>query len=199
MMQTELQISDAEKLRQRNCELAILDGIAEALNRSVNLDQALHAALSQCVDLFGMHTGWIWLFDDQSGEISLAAVQNLPPGLANNPELMKGSCYCLDTYRAGDMAGAANINVITCSRLKKLVDGTAGLRYHASVPLNAGERQLGVLNVASSDWRELTDEDLWLLYTLGDMLSIAIERARLTAGRTWSSRRSVVCAWWMAC
>jgi two-component system NarL family sensor kinase len=181
MIQTDLQTSDAEKLRQRNRELAILNGIAQALNRSVNLNQALQAALSQCADLFGMHTGWIWLVDDRSGEISLAAVQNLPPGLANNPELMQGSCYCLDTYRAGDMAGAANINVITCSRLKKLVDGTAGLRYHASVPLNAGERQLGVLNVASSDWRELTDEDLRLMHTLGDMLSIAIERARLFA------------------
>jgi two-component system NarL family sensor kinase len=38
---------------------------------------------------------------------------------------------------------------------------------------------LGVLNVASTDWRELSPEDLQLLYTLGDMISIAIERARL--------------------
>jgi two-component system NarL family sensor kinase len=37
------------------------------------------------------------------------------------------------------------------------------------------------LNVASVDWRELTPDDLRLLYTLGDMLSIAIERARLFA------------------
>jgi two-component system NarL family sensor kinase len=180
-MQTHLQVSDTEKLRQRNRELAILNGIAEALNRTVNLDQALQAALSQAADLFGLHTGWIWLMDENRGDTYLAASQNLPPGLVNNPELMHGSCYCLDTYRAGDMEGAANINVIICSRLKNLVDGTGGLRYHASVPLNAGERQLGVLNVASSDWRELTEEDLRLLYTLGDMLSIAIERARLFA------------------
>lgn len=179
MLQTKPSTSDSEKLQLRNRELAILNGIANALNRSVNLDQALQTALSQAADLFGLHTGWIWLVDDRTGETYLAAAQNLPPALIQNPELMQGSCYCLDTYRAGDMSGAANINVITCSRLKKLVDGTAGLRYHASVPLNAGERQLGVLNVASNDWRELTEEDLRLLYTLGDMLSIAIERARL--------------------
>jgi two-component system NarL family sensor kinase len=75
--------------------------------------------------------------------------------------------------------GAANVNVITCSRLKKLVGGTSGLRYHASIPLYAHSKQLGVFNVVSSDWRELSAEDLRLLYTVGDVLSIAIERARL--------------------
>ena len=35
--------------------------------------------------------------------------------------------------------------------------------------------------MASVDWRELTADDLRLLYTIGDMLSIAIERARLFA------------------
>jgi two-component system NarL family sensor kinase len=35
------------------------------------------------------------------------------------------------------------------------------------------------MNVASPDWRELSPDDLRLLYTVGDLLSIAIERARL--------------------
>src|SRR4029079_12064962 len=81
----------------------------------------------------------------------------------------------------GDLAGAANVNVITCSRLSGLVDGTDGLRYHASIPLYAHGKPLGVLNVASTDWRELSEADLRLLYTVGDLLSIAVERARLFA------------------
>ena len=36
-----------------------------------------------------------------------------------------------------------------------------------------------MLNVASGDWRELSSDDLRLLYTVGDLLSIAVERARL--------------------
>lgn len=35
------------------------------------------------------------------------------------------------------------------------------------------------MNVASPDWRSLSPEDLQLLYTVGDLLSIAVERARL--------------------
>jgi len=173
--------SDADELQRRNRELSILNIIAQALNRSVDLEQTLHAALAQAADLLDLHTGWIWLLEETSGESYLAATQNLPPGLANHPELMEGSCYCLDTYRAGDLDGAANVNVVTCSRLKKLVGGSAGLRYHASIPLYAHGKQLGVLNLASPDWRELSPADLRLLYTVGDLLSIAIERARLFA------------------
>ena len=171
--------SYSEQLHRRNRELSILNTIAQALNRSVDLDQALQTALAQAAELLGLHTGWVWLVHEQTGETYLAAAQNLPSGLIQNPELMEGSCYCLDTYRAGDLSGAANVNVITCSRLKKLVGGTDGLRYHASIPLYAHGKQLGVLNVASGDWRELSPEDLRLLYTVGDLLSIAIERARL--------------------
>ncbi len=173
--------TDALELKQRNRELVILNAIAQALNREVDLDQALQSALANSAGLLDLQTGWIWLLDEDSGEPYLAAALNLPPALANHPRRMSGTCYCLDTFRAGDMEGAANVNVITCSRLRWLTSETRGLKYHASIPLYAHEKQLGVLNVASPDWRELSPEDLRLLYTVGDMLSIAIERARLFA------------------
>jgi two-component system NarL family sensor kinase len=175
------QASITEELRQRNRELSILNEIAQALNGEVDLDHALQATLAQVAGLLDLQTGWIWLLREGTGESYLAASQNLPTGLAGNPHRMTGSCHCLDTYRRGDMSGAANVNVVACSRLASLVDGTNGLSYHASIPLYAHGRKVGVLNVASPDWRELSAEELRLLYTVGDMLSIAIERARLFA------------------
>lgn len=162
-------------------ELAVINEIAQALNRTVDLDEALRTTLAHVADLFALHTGWIWLLNEQTGDSYLAAAQNLPPALTEKPQRMEGSCYCLDTFHAGDMAGAANVNVITCSRLSELMNGTENLRYHASIPLYAHGKPLGVLNVASTDWRELSEDDLRLLYTVGDLLSIAIERARLFA------------------
>ena len=168
-------------LERRNRELSVLNAIARELNRSVNPDQALRFALSQVAELLGLRTGWIWLIDKDSPEPYLAAAQNLPPALADDPRRMDGSgyCYCLDTYKNGDLEGAANVNVLTCSRLSGLVDGTGGLRYHASIPLYAGDKKLGVMNLASPEWRRLSAEDLQLLYTIGDLLAIAVERARL--------------------
>jgi two-component system NarL family sensor kinase len=171
--------SYAAQLRRRNYELSVLNEISQALNGSVDLDQALHTALAQVARLLDLQTGWVWLLDEETEQSYLAAAQNLPPVLAQNPRKMEGSCYCLRTYRAGDLEGAANVNVVACSRLEGLVDGTDGLQYHSSIPLYAHGKKLGVMNVASTDWRELSPEDLQLLYTVGDMISIAIERARL--------------------
>ena len=89
---------NTDKLRRRNKELSILNAIAEALNREVDLDQALHTTLAQVADLLDLQTGWIWLLHQDSGQSYLAAAQNLPPALVHTPERMEGSCYCLDTY-----------------------------------------------------------------------------------------------------
>ncbi len=172
---------NAKDLRRLNHELSVLNAIARELNRSVNLGETLEFALSQVADLLGLRTGWIWLIDESTSEPYLAAARDLPPALSNDPGRMDGSgyCYCLDTYKKGDLDGAANVNVMTCSRLKGLVDGTDSLRYHASIPLYKGDEKLGVMNVASPGWRSLSPEDLELLYTIGDLLSVAVERARL--------------------
>lgn len=175
---------DAAALTRRNRELSILNSIAEALNRSVQLDEALHTVLVQVAELFNMPTGWVWLLHEERGDSYLAAAHNLPPVLACNPAKMEGSCYCLDTFYEGDLNGAANINVVTCTRLRGLVDGTDGLRYHASIPLYAHERKIGVFNVASADWCELAADDLRLLHTIGDLLGMAVERAQLFARST---------------
>ncbi|MEM7345925.1 MAG: histidine kinase, partial [Chloroflexota bacterium] len=179
--------SNAGKLRQRNRELAILHSIAAALNGEVNLDQALQTALAQVAELFNLHTGWIFLLHEETNAPYLAAAQELPPALAENfCELMEGRCTCLNSYDAGKLDNKDRVNVITCSRLDDLVAGTDGLRYHASIPLYAQNKALGVLNVASAEshWWEESAESLHLLYTVGDLLSIAIERTRLFAQST---------------
>jgi two-component system NarL family sensor kinase len=174
---------------RRSHELSILNDVARALNASVDLSTLLARALEKVAELLGLSTGWVLLFDE-AGEPYTAAAQNLPPGLREEPELLAGWCYCLELLDDGDLDGAANIGVISCSRLRKLglARGvTAGLRFHASVPLEiqAGEevRRLGMLNVAGPEWRELDPDELNLLHTIGDMLGVAIERARLHARR----------------
>lgn len=168
-----------DRLVQKNQELSILNRIAAALNREVDLHQALHVALGNIVDLFNLDTGWIFLLDEDTEKFYTAATIGLPPALADHPRRMGGTCYCIDAYVDGEMEGAANIAAITCSRLKDLKAGTEGLRYHASIALNTQDKQLGILNVASTDWREISAAELRLLHTIGDLMSIAIERARL--------------------
>ena len=84
---------------------------------------ALDTALAQVAELLDLRTGWIWLLREVTGEPYLAATTSLPPALIDNPQWMAGgSCYCLDTFRSGVLNGAANVNVVACTRLKDLVD-----------------------------------------------------------------------------
>ncbi len=162
-------------------DLATLNTLAQALSHSIDLGQVLRTALDTVAELLGLDTGWVWLLDETSGAARLAASRNLPPGLVSHPELLEGACYCLNTYRAGDLRGAANVNVVWCSRLDRLVEGTNGLQCHASIPLYVDDRKLGIVNVASRDWRELSGEELDLLYTIGALVSLSVERTRLAA------------------
>ncbi|NJL94439.1 MAG: SpoIIE family protein phosphatase [Anaerolineae bacterium] len=66
-----------------------------------------------------------------------------------------------------------------CSRLGGVSGDRAGLVVHASAPLRAGERVLGILNVAAHDWREFTPRALALLENVGQYMGLTLERARL--------------------
>jgi len=165
-------------------ELSILNAIAEALNRSPDVESALDRSLALVAELLGMQTGWIWLLDPGSDQMYGAATLNLPPYL-QQPIQMTGqeTCSCIWDFRAGTLT-AKNVDVMECSRLRRAIRNkeeaqTAGLRYHASVPLSFGKTPLGILNVTGPAWRELTAGELALLSTIAYQIGIAIERARL--------------------
>ena len=169
----------SQKLEQRNRELAILKAIAEELNRAADVKSALENALALVAELLELRSGWVWLLDEISGEPYLAASRMLPPYLTAKPSRMRGNwCWCLTTFEAGDLDGAAAVNILECTRLAGHVKGTNGLQYHASIPIYAHDKPLGIMNVASSDWRKLSDNDLQLLSTIGYQIGIAVERAR---------------------
>ncbi len=175
-----------------NRDLAVLYAIAGYLNHKVDVHEALQEVLARVTEMLGLRTGWVWLLNERNFPY-LAAAQALPPYLADHYERMAGSCLCLDTFLSGDMETAANIDVLRCSRLKNAErdsDPSAlGLRFHASIPIYAGNTPLGVFNVASEDWRELQVEELQLLHIISDQIGLAMQRARLSAEHTRAAAR----------
>ncbi len=183
---------ESDSLLRGNRDLAILYAIAGHLNHKIDVHEALQEVLAQVTKLLGLQTGWVWLLDEQDKPY-LAAAQSLPPYLADYPQRMTGSCLCLDTFLEGDLEGAANLDVLRCTRLKNAErendPSSLGLRFHASVPIYAGDTPIGVLNVASEDWRELEAEKLQLLHIIGDQIGLAIQRARLSDEHTQAATR----------
>ena len=179
-------------LLRGNPDLAVLYAIAGYLNHQVDVREALQEILARVTELLHLQTGWVWLLNEE-GTPYLAASQALPPYLMNHSERMSGSCLCLDTFLNGTLGGAANIDVLRCSRLKNAErdsdPSSLGLRFHASIPIYAGDTPLGVLNVASEDWRELQPQELQLLHIISDQIGLAMQRARLSADHTRAATR----------
>jgi len=162
-------------------QLEIVGEVAEALTTSHSVEQALDKTLELVTGLLGLETGWVWLFDPDTGHIYAAAARNLPPYLQEPVRMSGAPCWCINEFRDGSLS-ARNIDVMECSRLRPAVrdaDLTHGLAHHASVPLVFQGKQLGIMNITAPAMRRLTKSELSLLATIGLQVSIAIERARL--------------------
>jgi two-component system NarL family sensor kinase len=173
--------ADADVLRRRNHELATLKQIAETLNKGIGLHETLANTLPLVVKLLALHTGWLFLLDEEKA-FHVAAHHNLPSALAYPGPPWRGECTCQKLARTGQLRGAAQ--VVECSRLHSAPGDRQGLAYHASVPLVEGERLLGIMNMATSHWDVFTPQDLQLVTAVGYQLATAIERAQLAEQAT---------------
>jgi sigma-B regulation protein RsbU (phosphoserine phosphatase) len=165
-------------------KLTALNEIAETLNRTVDMGNALQEALERLVELMGLETGWIFLKDPSAKNqwagrgYALAAHHNLPPALAlGRARAWKGGCQCQTLCNTNQLA--RSYNEVRCSRLASGGGNRNNLAVHASVPLCSGERVLGILNVAAPDWSAFNEVALALLTNAGSQIGIALDRAQL--------------------
>jgi two-component system NarL family sensor kinase len=170
--------------RSSQRDLEIVGSIAETLNSSPSVQEALERTLELVTDLLGLQTGWVWLVDPETNHIYSAAARNLPPYL-QDPVRMSGDawCWCIEQFRDGTLT-PRNVDVMECSRLRPAVrarqtDLTRGLAHHASVPLSFQGKPLGIMNITAPAMRRLTKPELRLLGVIGMQVGIAVERARL--------------------
>ena len=173
-------INDELKLREK--ELAhsnhVLNGlynIAAGLNHVLTEREVAETALELALELPGIQAGWISLRDGESG-FRLAAARGLPPALSG-PDAFDGNCTCRRMLLSGELDHVTNI--LKCERLGKAQGDTQGLCLHASVPLWLGSGTLGVMNLAGPGDKLFEEEELKVLYNVGNQVAVALERARL--------------------
>jgi PAS domain S-box-containing protein len=174
-------VSKQWEIARSNEILHALYRMADSLNRSVNVQEVLETPLSLALELPGIQAAWVSLWDAKRG-FRLGASRNLPPAL-ESPDAWKDDCLCQRMMLAGEMPKA--VNILECERLQKSSGDTKGLRFHASVPLRAGNRVLGVLNLAGPDEGMIREGDLELLGGVGNQLASALERAQLLENLEW--------------
>jgi signal transduction histidine kinase len=170
-----------EEFLQEGVQLTILKDIAEALNETTDVSQAMEAILPRLSGVLGLSTAWAFRFDPKRSTFVEVGASGLPPALSCNDAapLKTGWCECQDQFVSGRLDKA--VNIVRCSRLRDAVGDKAGLKYHASVPLRSKGKPLGILNVAAAGHNVFTNSALQLLTAIGHHVAVAVDRAGILA------------------
>ncbi|UCF73249.1 MAG: GAF domain-containing protein, partial [Deltaproteobacteria bacterium] len=167
-----------QALERRNRELSSLNAIATTIGQSLELKKRLENTLRTVCDLMGLKAGWIFLKEDQSDRLTLVSHLGLSAAfLREEMERPPGDCICFHVMRRKEALIAEKI--LECPRLSRSVVEKEHLSCHASVPLISRDKVLGVMNLASEEFRPFSAEDLRLLTAIGHQVGVAIENARL--------------------
>lgn len=172
---TEARQREAQQRQIRH--LNAVNAIAFALNHTNDLNETLQWALQETLSALGLPMGWITL--TKGKQFYLAAHHNLPQDLAANDyhKMRWQPCHCQQMVQEGKIT--KTINIIECQRLENVEEPVKDLSLHASVPIQAGGRVLGLINLAASAKQEFSEESLTFLSSIGHQLGVALARASL--------------------
>lgn len=164
-------------IRRRNRELAALNAVAMATNAPLDVPQGLERALAQSLAALDLTTGWIFLAD---GDGTRLAISTGLPSPTDRAAIAEGfpSCLCGQVLRDGKPMVVRELSE-QCAAHGGRDERGQPLRCHATVPVMAQGKTLGVLSVASAVPEQLGEEEMLLLEAVGRQMGIALENARL--------------------
>jgi Nif-specific regulatory protein len=167
-----------EALEGRNRELSSLNAIATSISQSLELDKVLADTLKTVLDVMGLKAGWILLREAQNNTLTLASHVGVPPEfIREETETPRGDCIGFHVMERKE--ALITEDVLECPRLSRSLAEGETMASHASVPLISKDKVVGVMNVASKEFRPFSSEDLKLLTGIGHQVGVAIENARL--------------------
>jgi signal transduction histidine kinase len=171
--QVGLALSNARKYRQsgrRLAELSALQQVAKVINSRLNMGQLLEEIINQVHQVLGYEIVEIYLVEGD--QLVLRAAHG-----ADKHRLERLS------LSDGIVGRVARTNVAAfVPEVDKDPDYIAGIPFTKAeivVPLRKGDIAIGVLNVEAPTRRGLDENDLRLLSSLADQVSVAIENASL--------------------
>jgi serine phosphatase RsbU (regulator of sigma subunit)/HAMP domain-containing protein len=148
-------------------EMSALQAVSDAALSTVRLDELLPPLVHQVVAALHADEGTIWFVDEQSGGLTVSSSD--PPR-----QLARGQGV------AGRVAAEARpVMISDPARLAALDPALAGQGAYAAagVPLRAGGRVIGVVQVTSRRPREFTPHEMRLLEAFADRVALAVDNA----------------------
>lgn len=164
-----------EEMLARNRELSLMNDVAAAVNRSLNLDEVLDAALDKSMKIVGRCQAGIFLYDDESHRLRMAASRGIPSSvLDDEAQLVPEDCLCGLAFRKGQL-----LDVKGYYKDKRFKGTKKESDRVIIVPIPHHGRILGVTFFYPNRGYEPTEAELRLLTAIADQVGVAIENAYL--------------------
>lgn len=161
-------------------EVELLNAIIAETSQSADLAGILKHSLQRALRLVDIERGGIYLLDEHSELLKIAAVCGLPAAFVEKIDGLK-----LGEGFSGQVAQTGEPQVIpdlaSDPRLTRMAVAEAGLHSVAVVSIASKEKILGTLFAITSGYREFQPIEVELLTSVGSQIGVAIENARLLA------------------
>ncbi|HDD24284.1 MAG TPA: PAS domain S-box protein, partial [Chloroflexi bacterium] len=173
---------EVEKTLQRRIgEQEALYAVATAASSSLDPNTVLSTVLDTVLLVMGSTAGWIELpgptLDDPP---RLVAHRGLPDEfVAAEESLPLRSCPVCAPLLEGAAIQNEPMLCTECPRLPRKILDRSGLHSHVGIPLSAGERTMGVLNVGWCAPRPYMEAERALLTAIGRQVGLALQNAQL--------------------
>lgn len=164
-------------MRRRNRELAALNAVASAMSEPLGVQASLESALTQSLASLDLTTGWVFLTEGDTPQMVTSVGL---PSSATRHAIANGfpNCLCGQVLKDIKPMMIRGLGERCAAHPGEGADGQP-LCCHASVPIMAKGKALGVLSVASTDPEQIGDEEMLLLEAVGRQMGVALENGRL--------------------
>lgn len=153
-----------QRLRYQAMQLAVSAEMGRAITSILDLDQLLQKVVELIRNSYSLMIATIYLFDESEHRIERQARAGWDRGRVNPSGLLALDCESL----AGQAVASGQLHL-------------DDLRTNVAIPLRLGERVIGVLKLQAYQGDELSEDDVSVLQSLADQISVAIQNAQTFA------------------
>ncbi|NJN95328.1 MAG: GAF domain-containing protein [Anaerolineales bacterium] len=164
---------------RRTQQLLALSQVVATASRSLDLDEVLRTALEQSLQVMDVEIGGLWLIDQPSGTLRLAAAAGMPEQMQMQLATIKvGEGFTGGAAQTGQTVVLDDISQLPAAGVRAVAI-REGVRSLAVVPIKIRERNLGVLDVMTRRRRPFDPDEVALLTSIGQQIGIAVDNLRL--------------------
>ncbi len=169
------------ELKRRNEQLAVLRHISQVVTQSLDLDLVAKLTLEETNKALGLDAGLIRYVNEATNEIILLAHTGLPPNIAKGIEsrrrLKVGEGLVGVIAQSGHPMVVEDLATESRSAARLVVPW--GFQSFVGLPLKVKDRVVAVLSGFSRQKRTYAQFDMEMLISVGNIVGVAIENARV--------------------